>query len=323
MSLSPREPGAVIETRELTCRFGQTVAVDQLTLDVRAGEIFGVLGHNGAGKTTTVRLLNGVLRPESGSARVLGHSPVTDGAALRRRTGVLTETPAFDERLTARENLTFVAGIFDVPEPETKARVNDLLHTFELQDRADERAGTFSKGMKQRLALARLLIHDPELLFLDEPTAGLDPVATRMLHEHIRRSARERGRTVFLCTHNLVEAERLCDRVAVLSHGRLLAMGTPKELSRRYASTREVQIEVEPARALEAAALLAARLEAPPSVDQPGVLTARRVERGRIPELIHALAQAGIAIYRVETHETTLEDVYFAIQNEGSGAGVA
>lgn len=322
MPPSSHERDTVIATRELTCRFGQTVAVDHLTLDVRAGEIFAVLGHNGAGKTTTVRLLNGVLRSNSGSARVFGRSPTTDGAAVRRRTGVLTETPALDERLTARENLEYAAAFYDVPEHQADARVSELLHAFDLHDRAGERVGGFSKGMKQRLALARLLIHDPELLFLDEPTASLDPVASRQLHELIRQSARARGRTVFLCTHNLAEAGRLSDRVAVLSHGRLLALGTPEELSRRFAPTLEVTIEVDAVRSPEAISLLSARLGAPPSVNEAGELVVPRIERERVPELVQTLALAGIRIYRVERREATLEDVYFAIQDARNGACV-
>lgn len=320
---SPGERDTVIETHELTCRFGQTVAVDRLTFDVRAGEIFGVLGHNGSGKTTTVRLLNGVLRPQSGSARVLGRSPMTDGAAVRRRTGVLTETPALDERLTARENLTYAAAFYDVPAHGTDARVNELLHAFDLHDRAGERVGGYSKGMKQRLALARLLIHDPELLFLDEPTAGLDPVASRHLHELIRLSVRERGRTVFLCTHNLGEAERLCDRVAVLAHGRLLALGTPEELSMRFAPTIDVLIEVDADRLAEAMALLGSDLVPPPSAHGAGTLLVPRIARQGVPKLVHALALAGIRVYRVEPREATLEGVYFAIQDAGIGAGAA
>lgn len=323
MPASSHERGTVIETRELTCRFGQTVAVDHLTLDVEAGEIFAVLGHNGAGKTTAVRLLNGVLRPDSGSARVLGRSPITDGAAVRRRTGVLTETPALDERLTARENLEYTAAFYDVPERATDARVDELLHAFDLHDRAEERVGGYSKGMKQRLALARLLTHDPEILFLDEPTAALDPVASRRLHTLIRESARARGRTVFLCTHNLAEAERLCDRVAVLDHGRLVALGTPDELAQRFVPTLEVRLEIDPARASDAIALLGAGTAPLASTYGTGQLVVPRIERERVPELVHALAQAGIRIYRVEPREPTLEDVYFAIQDAGMGTRLA
>src|SRR5690349_4450916 len=160
----------VIQTSSLSRRFGEKNAVDELTLEVQAGEIFGFLGHNGAGKTTTVRLLNGVLEPTTGHAKVLGLDPQTDGPALRARTGVLTETPSLDERLTARENLSFYSELYNVPRGQVVDRVDSLLAEFELTERADEKVGGYSKGMKQRLALARALLHKPEVLFLDEPT---------------------------------------------------------------------------------------------------------------------------------------------------------
>ncbi|MGD1993184.1 MAG: ABC transporter ATP-binding protein [Anaerolineae bacterium] len=162
--------------------------------------MFGFLGHNGAGKTTTVRLLNGVLSPNGGSTRVLGLDPVAEGPALRRRTGVLTETPSLDGRLTARENLTIYAELYGVPSDRVTGRVDELLTFFELIDRADERVEGYSKGMRQRLALSRAMLHSPEILFLDEPTSGLDPVSTHRVHEVITHISREEGRTVFLCT---------------------------------------------------------------------------------------------------------------------------
>ena len=217
--------------------------MDGLSLEVHAGEVFGLLGHNGAGKTTTVRLLNGVLTPYGGKARVLGLDPVKDGLALRHRTGVLTEDPALDERLTARENFSYYADLYGVPRSRVPERVEELLREFGLADRADEPVGGYSKGMKQRLALARALLHEPELLFLDEPTAGLDPVAAREVHGLIRELSRVKGRTVVLCTHNLIEAQRLCHRVAVLERGTLMALGTPEELIRGL--DQELQVEVE------------------------------------------------------------------------------
>ncbi|HBY06977.1 MAG TPA: ABC transporter ATP-binding protein, partial [Chloroflexi bacterium] len=237
----------VIQISHLTRRFGDKNAVDNLSLDVQAGEIFGFLGHNGAGKTTTVRLLNGVLEPTSGEARVLGLDPQTEGPALRAQTGVLTETPSLDERLTARENLSIYADLYNFPRLEVPGRVNSLLSEFDLADRADEKVGGYSKGMKQRLALARALLHKPEVLFLDEPTSGLDPVAARHVHDLVENLARREGCTVFMCTHNLVEAQKLCDRVAVMEHGLMVALGTPSDLTRQYVKRLDVNLEVEPA----------------------------------------------------------------------------
>ena len=306
---------SVIQTSSLSRRFGDKDAVDLLTLDVQAGEIFGFLGHNGAGKTTTVRLLNGVLEPTSGGARVLGLNPQAEGPALRAKTGVLTETPSLDERLTARDNLSIYADLYNVPRVDVSGRVNSLLSEFELADRADEKVGGYSKGMKQRLALARALLHKPELLFLDEPTSGLDPVAARHVHGLVENLARREGRTVFLCTHNLVEAQRLCDRVAVLEHGRLVALGTPSDLTRQYVKRLDVDLEVDPVQmdsALQILQGLPDLIIAPPKQEK-GILTLTLSGREAIPELLCVLVGKGLHIYRLAPQEANLEEVYFAL----------
>ncbi len=236
----------VIQISSLSRRFGEKTAVNDLTLYVHAGEIFGFLGHNGAGKTTTVRLLNGVLEPTSGTAKVLGLDPQSDGPVVRARTGVLTETPSLDERLTAREIYPSTQNYSMSHAPMFIARVQSLLTEFDLVEHADEKVGGYSKGMKQRLALARALLHKPDVLFLDEPTAALDPVATRHVHDLVETLARREGCTVFICTHNLVEAQRLCDRVAVMEHGHLVALGTPLELTHQYVRRLDVDLEVDP-----------------------------------------------------------------------------
>lgn len=230
----------LITVEDLTKRFGALTAVDELSFAVAEGEVFGLLGHNGAGKTTTVRLLNGLLMSDNGRSSVLGFDPSRQGATLRKRTGVLTETPALDERLTARENLAIYADLFGVPPGDCKQRMTSLLETFGLSARADDRVGSYSNGMKQRLALA--LLHEPTVLFLDEPTAGLDPVAARGVHELIELFT-SAGRAVLLCTHNLDEAQRLCDRVAILEQGHLLALGTPEELASRVGTARGFDIK--------------------------------------------------------------------------------
>jgi ABC-2 type transport system ATP-binding protein len=309
----------VIVTTDLTRRFGDTVAVDALTLQVDKGEVFGLLGHNGAGKTTTVRLLNGVLAPSSGSAQVLGLAPDADGPALRRKTGVLTETPSLDERLTGRENLTIYADLFDVPVAEVPRRVGELLETFELAHRADEKAGGYSKGMKQRLALARALLHRPDILFLDEPSASLDPVATRRVHEMITRLSREEGRTVLLCTHNLTEAQRLCDRVAVMEHGRLAAVGTPAELAHRLGRSLRLEVEVGVDQVPAALAILQALPGVSAEARGNGTLTAVGAGRELVPGLVASLVGAGLQVYRVAPQEPSLEDVYFSLHGETEG----
>jgi ABC-2 type transport system ATP-binding protein len=305
----------VIQISSLSRRFGEKNAVDQLTLDVHAGEIFGFLGHNGAGKTTTVRLLNGVLEPTSGTAKVLGLDPQTDGPALRARTGVLTETPSLDERLTARDNLSIYADLYNVPLIDVPGRVHSLLTEFELADRADEKVGGYSKGMKQRLALARALLHKPEVLFLDEPTAALDPVAARHVHALVENLARREGCTVFLCTHNLVEAQKLCDRVAVMEHGRLVALGTPSELTRQYVKRLDVDLEVDPAQinlALQTLQEFPQLVISPPKQEKD-ILSMTLAGRESIPELLCVLVQKGLRVYRLAPQEANLEEVYFAL----------
>lgn len=305
----------VIQVLSLSRRFGEKNAVDDLTLEVHTGEIFGFLGHNGAGKTTTVRLLNGVLEPTSGKVKVFGLDPQNEGPAIRARTGVLTETPSLDERLTARENLSIYAELFNVPRANVNRRVQSLLAEFELADRADEKVWGYSKGMKQRLALARALLHKPDILFLDEPTAALDPVATRHVHAMVETLARREGCTVFICTHNLVEAQRLCDRVAVMEHGHLVALGTPSELTHQYVKQLDVELEVDSSQ-IDLALQIAQQL---PQV----VIGAPRRERdlliltvaGResIPVLLAVLLENGLRVYRLAPQEANLEQVYFAL----------
>jgi ABC-2 type transport system ATP-binding protein len=306
----------VIEMRELSREFGHVKALNGFSCDVHEGEVFGLLGPNGAGKTTTVRLLNGVLAPTSGQARVLGFDPVTQGTDLRRRTGVLTETPSLYERLTARDNLTIFGKLYGVKEPKLTARVNELLDLFGLAERADDRAGGFSKGMKQRLALARALLHEPELLFLDEPTAGLDPEAARHVMQLIAQLSRQKGRTVLLCTHNLDEAQRLCDRVAVMNKGALLAAGTLADLARTL--WREAWVDVtlrEPLTNQQITAVRAQREVSDVQVEGE-TLAVKVVSDDSVPMLIITLAGLGAQMMRVNPRQHTLEEVYFELQEQ-------
>jgi ABC-2 type transport system ATP-binding protein len=317
----------VVHTENLSRTFGDpsrgdgVVAVDQLTLDVEHGEVFGFLGHNGAGKTTTVRLLNGVLAPTGGRLRVLGYDPLDDGATLRRHTGVLTETPSLDEKLSAWENLTIYARLYRVPETDIEARVRTLLEEFELDTRATERVGGYSHGMKQRLALARTLLHDPPLIFLDEPTAGLDPVAARSVQDLITRLSERGGHTIFLCTHNLTEAQKLCHRVGVMEHGRLAALGTPEELAHQLWQGVRLEVELD--------SCDPATLSLPPDARDVnwdaarGTLSLWVPQRAAIPDLVASLVAAGCRVYRVVPQEPTLEDVYFALSERARLGDVA
>jgi ABC-2 type transport system ATP-binding protein len=206
--------------------------------------------------------------------------------------------------------------LYNVPQAEVAGRVENLLETFDLADRADEKAGGFSKGMKQRLALARALVHHPQVLFLDEPTAGLDPVLARSVHDLIVEHSQREGHTVFLCTHNLDEAQRLCHRVAVLGRGRLLAMGTPQDLGRQWVPTLKTVIELDPTCAHQAAQWLKGRGIGVADPTVPGRLIIQGVDREGTPDLIRGLADQGIPLYAIEPQEPSLEDVYFALQGE-------
>jgi ABC-2 type transport system ATP-binding protein len=307
----------VVEVENLTHQFGSLKALDGLTYTVEEGEVFGMLGPNGAGKTTSIRILNGVLAPTHGTVRVFGMDSGLQGCEIRRRTGVLTETPSLYERLTGRENLTIFGGLYGIPQQKLAEQVGQVLEQFGLAGRADDKAGSYSKGMKQRLALARAFLHEPQILFLDEPTSGLDPEAARQVTEMIEQISHQKGRTVFLCTHNLDEAQRLCDRVAVLNKGRLLAIGTQDELSKTLWQGAWVEIQLDQDLPPEAAAGLNGlpfilKLEI-----KPCALVVKVGNIHQVPELVAALAGAGARILQVNPRKHTLEDIYFAVQNQG------
>ncbi|MFB6179083.1 MAG: ABC transporter ATP-binding protein [Halorientalis sp.] len=220
-----------IETTALTKRYGETVAVESLDLSVPDGVVYGFLGPNGAGKTTTMRMLTSLTRPTSGSARVAG-VPVTDRQTLIQRVGYLPEEPPLYNELTAREQLTYVAGLRDLPTDRAQQHIGDLLDRLNLTDDADRRIDTYSKGMRQKTAFIQSLLHDPDVLFLDEPTSGLDPRAARTIRNMIDGLADE-GVTIFLSTHILPVVDEHADTVGVLSDGRLVAEGPPTELKRQ------------------------------------------------------------------------------------------
>jgi ABC-2 type transport system ATP-binding protein len=219
-------------------------AVDNVDLAVREGEVFGILGPNGAGKTTTMRMLATLLEPTAGSARILGHDLVTEARAIRRRLGaVLSGERSLYWKLTARENLEYFAALYHVPPSETPDRIVDILEAVHLTDRADDYVEKFSTGMRQRLVLARALLPAPSLLLLDEPTVGLDPQAARDLRERVLQ-LRDEGRTVLLTTHYMEEADQLCDRIAIVDHGRIVALDTPDRLKRSLSGSEVVRIEI-------------------------------------------------------------------------------
>ena len=304
----------IITSNGLTRRFDNAVAVDGLTLEVYPGEVFGFLGHNGAGKTTTVRLLNGVLTPSAGQARVLGLDPMADGPALRRQTGVLTETPSLDERLSARLNLSLYADLYGVPKAQVKKRVDELLAAFDLTERADDKAGEYSKGMKQRLALARTVLHEPTLLFLDEPTAGLD-VGSRVELHSLMRELQGEGTTILLATHDMAEAEGLASRVAILLRGQIAATGTPLEITAAGAGLTKVSVNTEQ-RCLEQAngAIPGVRQFA---LKEDYVVYFSADVGATVPALIGYVQSHGDTLIDLRVERPSLEDRFLEITNGG------
>jgi ABC-2 type transport system ATP-binding protein len=224
---------AIIQTEGLTRRYGAQTAVDGLTLEIQEGEIFGFLGPNGAGKTTTILMLLGLTEPSAGRARVLGVDPTHDPLLIKRQVGYLPENVGFYDDLTGRENLRFMARLNRIPEDKARAKIEEALSIVGLNGEGDKLVGAYSRGMRQRLGIAELLIKDPKLLILDEPTLGLDPDGVNKMLDLISGLNRDRGITVMLSSHQLEQVQRICHRVGIMIKGRLVALGTIEELAKR------------------------------------------------------------------------------------------
>jgi ABC-2 type transport system ATP-binding protein len=305
----------MIKARSLGRRFGDVSAVEELNLDIGRGEVFGFLGPNGAGKTTTVRMLACLIRPTSGSASIGGlHvDDPADARRIRRMVGILTERSGFYENLTALKNLRFYADLYHIDRRRADAAIELLLDTFGMSQWKEAKVGGFSKGMRQKLALVRCLVHDPDVLFLDEPTAGLDPASARAVRDAIVQLKKD-GRTVFLCTHNLDEAERLCDRVAIVNR-RILYEGTPEKL-KDAAYGRQIIVRLE-------------RMMTPvfQAVSGLGIASDVRQEDNSIimeisdpdrhcADVVNAVVRAGGRIISVGELRHSLEEVYMKLIGE-------
>jgi len=302
---------SVIRTEKLTKRFGSLTAVDGIDLDVHEGEVFGFLGPNGAGKTTTLRLLCALIAPTTGTAEIAGFRLGHDDAKIRAAVGILTEQPGLYERQSAWDNLVFYATLYGLRKAVAKSQAERYLRMMGLWDRRTEAVVTFSRGMKQKMAIARAALHEPRVLFLDEPTTGLDPDAAKTVREFII-TLRGEGRTVFLCTHNLDEADRLCDRIAFFRH-RVIRIAKPDELrAELYGRATEIRLLPKP----RAEDLV--RVQAVPGVHEA------HLENGSIvvasadplltnPLLVRALVDGGADIAFVTERRAHLEDVYLQI----------
>ena len=277
-------------------------ALDSITLSLEQGEIFGFLGPNGAGKTTTVKLLNGMISPTSGSCTVFGLSPSQEPEKIHSLSGVLTEHAQMYDHMTGLENLIFYGSVFNIPESESLRRAKVLLDDLELSDAANKKLSAYSTGMRQKLSLARALIHQPKVLFLDEPTSGLDPESTQKVHSVIRNLAEESGVTVFLCTHQLRYAQEICTRYGLIDKGHLFADGSLQQLRSRISLGVNVKIKADKC----------------PSITGLNKISKNTFEinlksEEDIPAIVNLIVEAGGKIYGVSAQLPSLEDIYFSL----------
>ena len=309
----------VIEVERLTKKFGDFTAVDHISFDVTAGEVLGYLGPNGSGKTTTIRMLLGLLQPSDGDARVLGFDIRKEAESIRPQVGYMSQKFALYDELTMRENLEFYAGVYDVPRRERADRVRAVIEVLHLQGREKELAGDLSGGWRQRLALGTALVHQPKLLFLDEPTSGVDPSARRAFWDLIYDLA-QRGVTIFVTTHYMDEAEH-CNRVGIMFRGQLLALDTPSGLKR--SALPGAAWDVTPDHGAESLVVALSALHDVPGVVRAG-LASDRLRAITAPDahtaesLRGALVQAGFPDVQVEQVEPALEDVFIALAGHGA-----
>jgi ABC-2 type transport system ATP-binding protein len=305
---------AIIRTEQLSRSFGNVQAVNELSLEVPAGIVFAFLGPNGAGKTTTIQLLLGLLEPSRGRASVLGFDTRTQADKIRERTGTLLEFSGLYERMSAEENLDFYGRIYQMSASERRARIKELLTHLDLWDRRGERVGTWSRGMKQQLAVARALLHHPQLVFLDEPVAGLDPIAASRLNNDLASLVKHEGVTVFLNTHNMADAQKLADQVGVIRQGKLLALGNPDELRLKQGGPQADiyghGFTIQMVGALK---------------QQPGVVHAEQSnshltitlrDGSDVGPLVHLIVQQGGVVEEVRRGNADLKDVFLALMEE-------
>jgi len=305
-----------IEVHSLAKRFGDVVAVDRLSFSVKKGTVFGFLGPNGHGKTTTIKMLVGLLRPDSGTALVAGHDVLEEPMAVRRSIGYVAESQGFYKRMTAAETLDYVGRLLDMPANRRQRRSAELLDRAGLTDRKDSYVGTFSKGMNQRLAMAQALLAEPEVLLLDEPALGLDPMGAKEVRDLIIGLKKDRDVTIFMSSHILSEVEAVCDEVGIISHGRLLAQGSVENLRRTIGSDGRLEIVLaQPDERVVAALQEMSRIQA---VEVEGrrlrVYTAGQDEVR--PQIAATVIKSGGQVLSFGVKEASLEDILLRIVGE-------
>lgn len=297
-----------IQTSNLTKDFGKLRAVDSVSLKVEEGEIFGLLGPNGAGKTTLISMLVTMRKPTSGNASVNGHNILKDPSGVRHSIGIVFQDPSLDEELTAYENLELHAALYDIPKKERNKRINDVIKTVALEDRLNDLVKTYSGGMRRRLKIARGLIHYPKVLFLDEPTLGLDPQTRKAIWEYIRKLKEEHKITIVLTTHYMEEADGLCDRVAIIDHGKIIKLDSPSDLKEslegdtitiKTQDPSKLKTIVEKQKLIECASIHNGKVS----------LCVHDAEK-KIPKIIDLATRNDIEVESVSLHKPTLDDVF-------------
>lgn len=313
-------PRPIIETDNLTKTFGSLKAVDGISMEVPAGSIFAFLGPNGSGKTTTIHLLLGLLQPTVGSAEVLGFNTRQAPDRIRAKTGVLLEYPGLYEKLSAEENLDFYGRIWHLSPDERRSRTRELLNHVGLWDRRKEPVGSWSRGMRQRLAIVRAILHRPALVFLDEPTNGLDPVNAADFRSDILQLVAQEGVTVFLTTHNLAEAEKLCTLVGIINHGQMVALDQPERLRAHAGGNTRVEISghVIDDHVLD---LVRAQPQVASITRKDDRMIVEMTDKSGAGPIVALLVQAGVMVEEVHREKANLEDIFLALVQQGEAEG--
>jgi ABC-2 type transport system ATP-binding protein len=305
----------------LTRKFNSFTAVDHLNLKIEEGEVFGLLGPNGAGKTTTIRMLACLITATEGSATVAGYNIRVEPLKVRQSVGILTENPSLYERLTAYENMDFFAEAYGLNQPaERHSRIKQLLEFFDLWDRKNDKVATFSKGMKQKLAIVRATVHNPPILFLDEPTAGLDPESAKEIRELMASLSQHEKRTILLCTHHLEDAEKLCSRVTIMNKGKTVVVGTPEELRDKISGQPTVRIVLRMVskKIINAVEGNSQAKKVTANSSDSSLMVTVDDAKAATPELVRSIVNADGMILSVNVLRPSLEEAYLKLIKEGN-----